>query len=274
MANRESEAFALRTYPLREADAVVSFFTRDRGKLRGIARGVARPKNRFGAALERLAQSKVFYVQKENRELVTLQRAELAGTTSLWKAEYPASLVLDTIAEAVDRLRPHGVPDDRYFRLLGVVTAEFQRGINSGDPGDPIPPWAQRVLLYFLTWSARLDGWLPPFDRCCESNEVLGPGAQAYFAANRDGLFAARFKGPDSWPFPLEARNLADKILTNRVDSPQLADWRPAAALALQRYLLHRTQAQLEGRLKTADGLMSLWRDDPFETAIQAIGSS
>ena len=274
MANRESEAFALRTYPFREADAVVSFFTRDRGKLRGIARGVARPKNQYGAALERLAQSKVFYFQRENRELVSLQRAELVGATSLWKAEYPASVVLDVIADVVDRLRPHGEPHDAYYRLLLAVTGEFQRGMESGNQGEPIPPWAQRVLLYFLFWSARLDGWLPPFDRCCESNEVLSRDAQVYFAANRDGLFAARFQDPDSWPFPREARDLADRILTNRVDSPQLAEWRPAAGLALQRYLLQRTQAQLEGPLKSANGLMDLWRDEPVGTAIPATGSS
>jgi hypothetical protein len=34
---RVSEALVLRTYPLKEADLVVSFLTRDQGKLRGVA---------------------------------------------------------------------------------------------------------------------------------------------------------------------------------------------------------------------------------------------
>ncbi|MDW8356047.1 MAG: recombination protein O N-terminal domain-containing protein, partial [Bryobacterales bacterium] len=39
MPARVSEALILRTYPFQEADLIVSFFTRDQGKLRGVARG-------------------------------------------------------------------------------------------------------------------------------------------------------------------------------------------------------------------------------------------
>ena len=48
MPSRESEVLILRTYPYREADLIVSFITRDEGKLRGIARGARRPKESLG----------------------------------------------------------------------------------------------------------------------------------------------------------------------------------------------------------------------------------
>jgi len=54
MPARMSESFILQTYPFREADLVVSFFTRDQGKLRGVARRARRPKSSFGSGLERL----------------------------------------------------------------------------------------------------------------------------------------------------------------------------------------------------------------------------
>ena len=38
MPARVSEAFVLQTYPLKESDLIVSFFTRDAGKLRGVAK--------------------------------------------------------------------------------------------------------------------------------------------------------------------------------------------------------------------------------------------
>jgi DNA repair protein RecO (recombination protein O) len=37
MPARTSESFILQTYPFRESDLIVSFFTRDQGKLRGVA---------------------------------------------------------------------------------------------------------------------------------------------------------------------------------------------------------------------------------------------
>ena len=44
-AARISETYVLRTYPFREADLIVSFFTRDQGKLRGVARRARKPKS-------------------------------------------------------------------------------------------------------------------------------------------------------------------------------------------------------------------------------------
>lgn len=259
MPSRESDAFVLRTYPFREADLIVSFFTRERGKLRGIARGVRRPKNKFGVALERLTRSRLYYLQKENRDLVTLQRAELAGPANLWKAKYSTSIALDLIAEASDRLLAENQPQDPYFRLLQLIVEEFRRGIAEGDLGEPIPPWAHRGLVYFLLWSARLGGWLPPLDRCSESNEQFTPEERVYFAPDREGLFRAEFKHQNSWPLPSEARSLAWAMLKKRVDKLSKAEWQPDAAVKLQQFLLQRTHAQLEGRLRGADALRGLW---------------
>ena len=263
MPSRESDAFVLRTYPFREADLIVSFFTRERGKLRGVARGVRRPKNKFGVALERLARSRLYYMQKENRELVTLQRAELAGPANLWKAKFSTSIALDVIAETSDRLLPENQPQDSYFRLLQLIVEEFRRGIADGDSGAPIPPRAHRALVYFLLWSARLGGWLPPLDRCSESNEPFTPEEQVFFAPDREGLFRKASKNPNSWPFPSAARTLARTMLKKRVDNLDENEWQPDAALSLQRFLLQRTHAQLEARFQGADALSALWHDTP-----------
>ena len=48
MPARVSEAIVLQTYPFKESDLVVSFLTRDQGKLRGIAKRARRPKSNFG----------------------------------------------------------------------------------------------------------------------------------------------------------------------------------------------------------------------------------
>ena len=77
MPARMSESFILQTYPFREADLVVSFLTRDQGKLRGVARRARRPKSSFGSGLERLSHVTVSYDQKEHRELVSLNSCQL-----------------------------------------------------------------------------------------------------------------------------------------------------------------------------------------------------
>ena len=106
MPKRVSEAFVLRTYPLREADLIVSFFTRDQGKLRGVARRARCPKSVFGAGLERLSQVRLAYYQRETRELVNLDSCELIHSQFDLVSDYAAGVALDYIAEVCEHLLP------------------------------------------------------------------------------------------------------------------------------------------------------------------------
>src|ERR1700680_4866865 len=72
MALRESEAIVLRRYQLREADLLVTMFTRIEGKVRGVARSAKKSKRRFGGALEPLTYVRAFYDVRERQELARL----------------------------------------------------------------------------------------------------------------------------------------------------------------------------------------------------------
>src|SRR6201989_2870136 len=101
-AAKLSESFVLRTYPFREADLIVSFFTRDQGKLRGVARRARKPKSDFGSGLERLSLVNLAYSQKENRELVNLNSCELLQSQFDLLTDFDSSVALDYIAEVSD----------------------------------------------------------------------------------------------------------------------------------------------------------------------------
>src|SRR5258708_31621228 len=76
MPARETEAIILKTFPLGEADRLVSFLGRSSGRVRGVAAGARRLKNRYGSTLEVLSHVQLWYVEKETRELVRIQQAE------------------------------------------------------------------------------------------------------------------------------------------------------------------------------------------------------
>jgi DNA repair protein RecO (recombination protein O) len=145
-----SESFILQTYPFREADLVVSFFTRDQGKLRGVARRARRPKSSFGSGLERLSHATVSYFQKENRELVSLNSCELLHSQFALASNYESSVALDYLAEVTEQLLPPNETNERHFRLL-IAVLDYLRSGGS--------PWA--AVTYFGLWSVRLAGFLP-----------------------------------------------------------------------------------------------------------------
>ena len=79
MALKESEAIVLRTYPLREADLLVTLFTRNEGRVKGVARSAKKSKKRFGGALEPMTYVRSFYDDRERRELARrLERGDVA----------------------------------------------------------------------------------------------------------------------------------------------------------------------------------------------------
>src|SRR5206468_1355183 len=71
-----ADALILRTYKLGEADRIVVFLTRDRGKKRGVAKYARRPRSRFTASLEPLTEVRMAYFEHERRELVGINYAE------------------------------------------------------------------------------------------------------------------------------------------------------------------------------------------------------
>ncbi|MGA9994972.1 MAG: DNA repair protein RecO, partial [Pyrinomonadaceae bacterium] len=77
MGQVETEAIILRTYNLSEADKIVVCLTHSNGVVRAVARGARKLKSRFGAGLEPFTLVQASYYEKENRELVSLKRAEI-----------------------------------------------------------------------------------------------------------------------------------------------------------------------------------------------------
>jgi DNA repair protein RecO (recombination protein O) len=161
MAARVSETFVLRTYPFREADLIVSFFTRDEGKLRGVARRARRPKNPFGSGLERLSHVRMAYFQRENAELASLNGCELIHSQFDLHGDYSRSVTLDYLTEVSEHMLPPHEPNEKFFRLLAATLADIRAR------GEIWP-----AVLYFSLWGVRLSGVLPEIRVSHESKEI------------------------------------------------------------------------------------------------------
>src|SRR6266702_2506997 len=81
MAVLTSEAVVLRTWPVHEADLIVSVFTRDYGKLRGVAKSALKSRKRFGGALEPMTQARAWFAERPRQDLFRLLVSVLEQTT-------------------------------------------------------------------------------------------------------------------------------------------------------------------------------------------------
>jgi DNA repair protein RecO (recombination protein O) len=183
MPLKESEAIVLRTFPLGEGDRLVSFLDRQSGRVRGVARGARLTKNRFGSTLEMLAYIRIWYFERETRELVRINQCELIESFMDVQRDYPSAIALALVSEITDSVLGEREAADAQFRLI-LLTA---RAIRTHGP-------SQVVLAYFCLWTARLGGWLGPLDRCSRCGRAMqletafhSPGfAELYCADCRD----------------------------------------------------------------------------------------
>jgi DNA repair protein RecO (recombination protein O) len=156
-----SDALVLRTYKLGEADRIVVFLTADRGKKRGVAERARRPRSRFVGALEPLTHVRVAYFEREHRELVGLNYAEMVASPLV--AASPEALGYSHyFAELIDEWAADADADERLFRL-GVSALEALLG------GAPVEALAR----YFECWLLKLQGVYPLDPR-------MSPGAAAF----------------------------------------------------------------------------------------------
>ena len=163
-----ADALILRTYKLGEADRIVVFLTRDRGKKRGVAKGARRAKSRFLGALEPLTEVRVAYFEKERRELVGLNFAETIRSP-LAHAPHEGSLDhVSYFAELLDEWAQEADADERLYRLGASM-------LNALAAGAPVEPLAR----YFEYWLLRLQGVYP------EARGTLSDAAMAFLAASR-----------------------------------------------------------------------------------------
>jgi DNA repair protein RecO (recombination protein O) len=183
MALHQSDSIILKTYPLGEADRIVAFFSRDHGKLRGVANGARKMKNRFGASLEPLAHSRIQFFEKENRDLVRIQSAELLDSPMKLFEDYDRALCAGHLVEVVDRFLPEHEPQDAVFRLVRMTV----RALEQGCPID-------FAACYFDVWMLRLSGVFPDLFVCSicskrlnsEDARFLSPGLQSVVCGDCD----------------------------------------------------------------------------------------
>src|SRR5512142_3411922 len=174
MPLKQSEAIVLRTYPVHEADLLVTVFTRAEGKVKGVAKSAKKSRKRFGGALEPLTAVRVYYDDREGKELARIDSCDVIESPLTTAVDYPRAVALGHIAELLDELLPEREVNDAIFRLGSMVLSNLRAGA----------VWMP--LTYFQLWLVRLVGFLPELSRCMACGATLN-GSRAYYHALADG---------------------------------------------------------------------------------------
>jgi len=245
MALKQSEAIVLRTYPLREADLLVTLFTRAEGKVKGVARSAKKSRRRFGGALEPLTCVRVHYDDRERQELARLDSCDILESPLTSAMDYPRVVALEHIAETLDELLPDREANDAIYRLAVSVLRQLRNG----------SIWMP--LTYFQLWLVRLVGFLPELGVCSNCGRSLN-GSRAFYHALADGLMCMQHKRLASSELKAESRAVAMQIFRLPLEGFTDEPWTQQQCADLRRYLVQIIERHVEKKLVTAVMLNTL----------------
>jgi len=160
-----AEGFVLRVQPLGEADKIVTFLTREDGKLRAVARSARKSRRRFGSSLELWSRVGLTLFEKEGLDLARIDGCDLLESAYRLQEDLETAYLLAYLAEVTDLFARERQAEPHFYRLLDTLLRALREGL----------PRALAAR-YFETWTLRLHGVLPDLERCGACGAYLAAG--------------------------------------------------------------------------------------------------
>jgi DNA repair protein RecO (recombination protein O) len=238
------EAIVLRTWSFHEADLLVSLFTRDQGKVKGVARHAMRSRRRFGGALEPATHVRAHYTERPKQELVRLDQFEILWSPLSAPINYLRTAGLQLVTEVLEEAMPDLAADDNIYRLALTVLTAVQQGS------------VYLPVTYFCLWMNRLMGWMPELGHCSACGLDLKGGA-VYWSPAADGVTCADDRRPQSRA--VTAASVAESHRIARTPLTELAneDWPLTRSADLRAFAIGTLERHLERRLRSAAALLA-----------------
>jgi DNA repair protein RecO (recombination protein O) len=237
MRHVRSEAFVLATYPLREKDRIVSFLTRETGKKRGVARGARGPRSAFSGALEPMTEIAVVYFERDARELVSINSADIVRSSFPLSTALDRALLLSAMAESLQTFVADSEPAESFYRLarhaLDALYADAPTDL---------------VSTYFDVWILRLSGLFPNPGECAGCGRLLERSGALLLDETRPGFVGEECRRGEVLRLSSRAGASLERILTAPLDPsarlerlPEIAE---VARRARRHFLGHELKSQ------------------------------
>lgn len=246
----KTEAIIISSMNLGEADKLVTFFSLDRGLLKGVARNARKSFRRFGAGLEAFTVSRLHLFEREHQELLRIESADILAQHVEICGDLGRAAAGAVMLELVKEMAPPGERNAPVFLLLSRTL----RFLNQG--GDPV-----FLLSVFEIKLFSLLGYQPKLDHCLSCGN--SPKGEMVFLALKGGILC-----PDCMISSGEAHTRLSAGAAGfyyqalRMDMDKVARLKPSPAILqeLDRVFSVHTLHIVGKRLKAAEFMKSVCR--------------
>jgi DNA repair protein RecO (recombination protein O) len=257
MAFRKTEAVVVKATNLREADKIITFFSKDFGKIQGVAKGVRKIKARNSGKLELFTRVNVIFFQKteplqgsgfpERHPLLRITQVDVLESFPQLKQEFHRIVGASYIAEFLNRIFEDY--DATHTEVYGLVCETFRTLATCEQIRNILPAFEVKLLSHL--------GYRPILDHCTSCRaQFRAPNIQENhqprvaplwgFSSSTGGVVCPRCKAlkKDSIPVSLPAIELVRQLLKQSIrKSPEIVlsndQYREIKALLANHFRYH-----------------------------------
>lgn len=181
MSTEKATALVLKLVEFSETSLVATLFTREFGKIQGLAKGGRRLKGPFESALDLLALCRIVFLRKSSEALDVLTEAKLQRRFRPFRRDLSSLYAGYYVAELLNELTDQYDPHPEIFNLAEETLA----ALSAGEP----------VFLYtarFELGTLHLLGHLPSLAACAECEEPVAMSGRVAFGQSSGGVLCSR----------------------------------------------------------------------------------
>lgn len=244
-----TEAIVLKRMDFMEADRLLTLYSRDRGKIRAIAKGARKPQSRKTGHVELFMRTRFLIAQGRNLDIIT--QAEMVEAYGPLRDDLVRATYASYAVELLDRFTPDEDKNPPLYDLLNDALRWFAT--------------TDKLLLAARFYELRLlnlSGFRPQLFRCVICDEEIEEQDQ-FFSAEMGGLLCPDCGDADKGAHPISAA--AVKVLrylqTRRWSTVRQLRLRRKLHTELEEVMHYYLTYLLERNLKSADFLQRLRRE-------------
>ncbi len=239
MRHRDA-AICLRTVDYSETSQVVTFFTRERGVVRAIAKGSKRTRSKTGGTLDLTAEGELVYTTGRGEGLGTVvEFSETASHAALRRSAERLNVALYML-EMVSMTLAEEDPHPEVFELLRNSLRRI------GEPDAP----TQAVLAYFQWRLLSRIGLLGELGACSAFGEPLSEtcSREVYFSSRAGGMLCSSCGDEYPEKRPVEPKAIAGLAALAAARAGRRTRLSEADALTVNRLLAYHLTEQIGRR--------------------------
>jgi DNA repair protein RecO (recombination protein O) len=205
--SHKTTGFVLRTLSYSESDLIVTFYSHDFGKFKGIAKGAKRSKKRFANVFEPFSLTNIIFTRKSRDMLAFIESCDIIDHYHAIRHDMEKTLIASYFIDLTDHFSPEGKKNEKVFQLL----QDFLLMLGKEKSSDAAVRFFEMRLL-------KLAGFEPALEHCIVCKTPVTNGNFYYFNANEGGIKCNACAKPQRYEQQISAGTVRTLLLGKDMD--------------------------------------------------------